>query len=52
MDKHQKVSISIKNQKVYKILGSQISNQNNTLAVPNDFEILVSSLKIELLKSI
>ena len=39
------VSISIKNQKVYKILGSQISNQNNTLAVPNDFEILVSSFK-------
>ena len=45
LDKHQKGSISIKNQKVYKILGSQISNQNNTLAVPNDFEILVSSFK-------
>ena len=45
MDKHQKIAISPKNQKIYKIIGNQISSINNSLTISSDLEILVSSFK-------
>ena len=45
MDKHPKVAISVRNQKVYKMLGSQVSNKNNSFIVPSNLEVFVSSFK-------
>ena len=45
MDKHPKVAISVRNQKVYKMLGSQVSNKNNSFIVPSKLEVFVSSFK-------
>tara|TARA_X000000950_G_scaffold188103_1_gene227471 strand:- start:1296 stop:3845 length:2550 start_codon:yes stop_codon:yes gene_type:complete len=45
MDNHPKVAISVRNQKVYKMLGSQVSNKNNSFIVPSKLEVFVSSFK-------
>ena len=44
-DMHQKITISSKNKKIYKIVGNEILNQNNNLIKSGYLEILVSPFK-------